>query len=144
MKFSIRQFALALAAGGVSPVTSAQPAAAAPEAVTGPLSSVILGMVLVLAVIAAVAWLMKRLAPRTYGNSSALRVVAGAAVGQRERVVIVEIGAVWLVVGVAPGCVNVLHQMPRTADGEAARAPLDAQSSFAQWLRQFMEKRGER
>jgi flagellar protein FliO/FliZ len=136
--------AIAVVGGGVSPIACAQQPAAAPGAVTGQILSLVIGMAVVLAVIAAAAWLLKRIAPRTYGSSSVLRVVAGAAVGQRERVVIIEIGSTWLVLGVAPGCVNTLHQMPRAADGERALAPPDAQSSFAQWLRKFMEKRGER
>jgi flagellar protein FliO/FliZ len=129
--------------GGTCTQALAQQTSAAPPAVTGTLTSLIIGMVLVLAVIAATAWLLKRLAPRTYGSSSVLRVVAGAAVGPRERVVIVEIGSTWLVVGVAPGCVNTLHQMPRAADGEPAAASPGATPAFAQWLKKFTEKRGE-
>jgi len=135
---------LALLSAGASTLAAAQQTPAAPPAVTGTLTSLIIGMVLVLAVIAATAWLLKRLAPRTYGSSSVLRVVAGAAVGPRERVVIVEIGATWLVVGVAPGCVNTLHQMPRATGGETAEASPGATPAFAQWLKKFTEKRSDR
>jgi hypothetical protein len=71
-------------------------------------------------------------------------VVAGAAVGQRERVVVVEIGSSWLVVGVAPGSVNLLQQMPRAEmPAAAAAAPLPS-TAFAAWLKQVMEKRNDK
>jgi flagellar protein FliO/FliZ len=136
------QFALA-ALGVISRLASAQQPAAAPSAVTGQALSLLVGMALVLGVIAAAAWLLKRIAPRAYGSSSMLRVIAGAAVGQRERVVIVEVGTTWLVVGVAPGCVNTLHQMPRPPEAASTAAASDAPSPFAQFLKKFTEKRGE-
>jgi flagellar protein FliO/FliZ len=42
-----------------------------------------------------------------------LRVIAGTAVGTRERVVVLEVGSTWLVLGVAPGRVTALAEMPR-------------------------------
>ena len=102
------------------------------------------GTLFVLAVIAGAAWLMKKFTPRGYGAGGVLRVVAGAAVGQRERVVVVEIGSSWLVVGVAPGSVNLLQQMPRAEmPAAAAAAPLPA-TAFAAWLKQVMEKRNDK
>jgi flagellar protein FliO/FliZ len=96
----------------------------------------------VLGLIVAAGWFAKRFAigPSASGT---LKVVAGAAVGQRERVVIVEVGDVWMVVGVAPGRVNALHTMPRgtvTAQPLVAQ-PLGASGGFAGWLKQTMEKR---
>lgn len=135
---------LAIAGGGMSGLAGAQQAPAAPGAVSGQILSLVIGMAVVLAVIAGAAWLLKRLAPRTYGNASMLRVVAGAAVGPRERVVIVEIDSTWLVVGVAPGCVNTLHQMPRVAGVNAAAGAPEAHGTFAQWLKKFSDKRNER
>jgi len=69
-----------------------------------------------------------------------LQVVAGAAVGSRERVVVVEIADTWLVLGVAPGSITALHQLPRRplpTDDEAAQSG----KSFAGWLKQVMDRR---
>ncbi len=70
-------------------------------------------LLLVLAVIGAAAWLLRRFAANPGAGAGAIKVIAGAAVGQRERVVLVEIGGIWLVLGVAPGRVNALHSMPK-------------------------------
>ena len=145
MSVSFRQIAYSAIATGASRLALAeQTTSAASGAVTGQLLSLFLGLAVVLAVIAGTAWLLKRLAPKTYGASSVLRVVAGATVGQRERVVVVEVGMTWLVLGVAPGSVNSLHQMPRPDEIANAPAPTDAMPPFAQWLKKMMDKRHAR
>ena len=99
------------------------------------------GTLFVLAVIAGVAWLLKRISPGSFGSSGVVRVVAGATVGQRERVVVVEIGASWLVVGVAPGSVNLLQQMPRAELPAGSTVTPLPTTAFATWLKQVMDKR---
>ena len=137
--------ACAALGGGAAELARAEESApAASGALTGPLLSLVLGMAVVLAVIAAAAWLLKRLAPRNYSNAGVLRVIAGAAVGQRERVVVVEIGATWLVLGVTPGSVNALHQLPRLTGAEPAAATAGEPRAFAAWFKHMLEKRGER
>lgn len=85
----------------------------------GSLLQVVLGLGIVLAVMAGSAWLLKRFGAMQRSQRSAVRVIGGSAVGQRERVVLVEVGNTWLVVGVAPGHVTALHSMPRgQAQGE--------------------------
>ncbi|MCX7628585.1 MAG: flagellar biosynthetic protein FliO [Methylophilaceae bacterium] len=75
----------------------------------------LLGLGLVLALIAATAWLLRRLAPGQVAGRGDLRVVAAVAVGPKERVVLVDVGETRLVLGVAPGSVTRLHEMPRPA-----------------------------
>jgi flagellar protein FliO/FliZ len=66
-------------------------------------------------------------------------------VGQRERVVLVEVADTWLVIGVAPGHVTALHSMPKgdiANEGNSdARDARDARQGFPRWLRQVKEKR---
>lgn len=85
-----------------------------PSLVTG--SSVLhmfLALLLVLAVIGVIAWLLKRIGIGAGNQSNLIKVVAAAAVGQRERIVIIEIANAWLVLGVASGNINLLHQMEK-------------------------------
>ena len=67
---------------------------------------------------------------------------AAVAVGQRERIVLVEINDTWLVVGVAPGQVRTLHSMAK-AELPATQAGMatGANGKFPEWLKQIMEKR---
>jgi flagellar protein FliO/FliZ len=77
------------------------------------LMQTLFGLAIVLALIWLAAWAMKRIAPAGMGSNALLKIVAATAVGQRERVVLVEIQDTWLVLGVAPGRVNTLHVLPK-------------------------------
>ncbi len=74
------------------------------------------GLILVLVVIFAAAWLFKRYTHLPVGGKGLVRVLGGASVGSRERVVVVEVDETRLVLGVSPGQVRTLHTFePRTA-----------------------------
>ncbi|MDP1927927.1 MAG: flagellar biosynthetic protein FliO [Thiobacillus sp.] len=119
---------------------SAAAADAAPAVSSaGSLLQVFIGLIAVLLLIFATAWIAKRLGVARGGSSSLLHVISSASVGARERVVVVEIGDNWLVVGVAPGSVNALMTLPK---GETLPAPATAlNSSFAASLKQLIEAR---
>ena len=136
--------ALGALAGGLSPLARAESATASSGALTGQIVSLVIGLGVVLGVIFGAAWLVKRVAPRNYASAGVLRVVAGTAVGQRERVVVVEVGATWLVLGVTAGSVNMLHQMAPVATAAPDAAPAGATPPFAAWLKQMLEKRNGR
>lgn len=105
----------------------------------GSLLQFALGLALVLGLIVAAGWFAKRFQIGTPA-SGLVKIVSGAAVGQRERVVVVEVGDTWMVLGVAPGRVNTLHTMPRGTIA-ATPQPLGDSGGFAGWLRETMEKR---
>jgi flagellar protein FliO/FliZ len=90
-----------------------------------------LGLALVLALIFGVGWVMRRLAPVRAGGHGPLRVIGTQALGARERIVLVEVGEQWLVVGVAPGNVRGLATLPR---GELPPAPASPATAFASLL----------
>jgi flagellar protein FliO/FliZ len=98
----------------------------------------VLGLTLVLLAVLGGAWLLRRTSRSSGSGSAGLRIVAAVGVGARERVVVVEVGGVWLVLGVAPGRVNALHAMP--AQATPASPPVADNGSFAAWLKQFMER----
>jgi flagellar protein FliO/FliZ len=126
----------AVAGAAGTPVDApAEPAISA----AGSLMQVFIGLVAVLLLIAGTAWVAKGLGVTQGGASSLLRVVSSASVGTRERVVVVEVGESWLVVGVAPGSVNALMTLPK-GDLSAAAAPA-LNGSFAARLHQMIEKR---
>ena len=130
---------LALAADPTRPVYVPPPAAAVSS---GSVLQVILSLLLVLAAVVVVAWILKRINLPQQGAGNALKVISGVAVGQRERIVLVEVNDTWLVVGVAPGQVNALHTMPKGALPSAANTSTTVEDNkFQFWLKQMMEKR---
>ncbi|HLA36713.1 MAG TPA: flagellar biosynthetic protein FliO [Rhodocyclaceae bacterium] len=88
-------------------------------------------------------WLLKKLTMQRGEAAGLLRLVAGAAVGPRERVVIVEAGGVWLVLGVAPGRVSALAEIPRQSISPAPNVTASTPTptpNFADWLRKIKQK----
>lgn len=126
---------LALAAPAA--FAGAVPADAAAE--VGPASGIAsllqtgLGLAAIVALILGCAWAARRLGLQHHGNGHLIKVIASTAIGQRERVIIVEVGASWLVLGVAAGHIRTLHTMPaeRAPKLEAAAA---APGTFSQKL----------
>jgi len=105
----------------------------------GNLLQVLFGLIVVLGLMALLAWVLRRFnAGKALGNSD-IRIVGGVSVGTRERVVVVEIADQWIVVGVAPGRVNALATMSKQ---ETSITPDAAPSkNFSSWLAQTMDKR---
>lgn len=105
----------------------------------------VIGLAAVLGLILAIAWLLKRFPAVSGPRSGPVRIIGGAALGQRERIVVVEVGGTWLLIGVAPGQVRTLHTMPKNDTAAPPDAPPEklppANPGFAGWLQRVMERR---
>lgn len=112
---------------------------------TGMLMQTIFALLLVLGLLAALAWAAKRWGPRLTGNSANLRLVGALNIGGRERIMVVEVGNQWIVVGASPGRVNALATMPRQEAGVQSGATLAADTlpvtNFSDWLKKTIDKR---
>lgn len=96
-------------------------------------------LLLVFALLGGGIWLLQRLSAPRGIRGGLMKVVAATAVGTRERVVVLEVGSTWLVLGVAPGRVSALAEIP-----QQALPPIPAGSSpadFAGWLRQVVDRK---
>lgn len=116
------------------------PLPASPVSLGGVLQ-VLLGLAIVLSTVAATAWLLKRFAPGQVSAGGAIRLIGGIAVGPKERVVVVEVGETWLIVGVAPGQVTALHNMPRVENLPGINVPPGGDQRFSAWLKDVVRRR---
>lgn len=119
----------------------AQATAAAPA---GPSSSLggsfvqmLFGLALVLGLLLGGLWLLRKLTGTAALGSNLMRVVGATPIGARERIVIVELGQTWLVLGVTPNSINTLAEMPRQPLPPGKPIP----PNFADWLRNTMNGR---
>ena len=125
------------------------PACAAEPGSAVSLLQVLPGLGAVLLLIAGCAWLARRagLGGGRVGGNPAIRFVSSQSLGAREKVVIVEVNNQWLVLGVAPGRVNTLSQMPKpesaaaVAPNAAVAAPTIAKPPFTVWLEKALSKK---
>src|SRR3954469_23409968 len=88
----------------------------------GSFLQMIAGLSAVLGAIAGAAWLARRCGFNAARPGSVVRLVSSQSLGPRERVVVVEIGDQWLVLGVSAGQVSRLSRMPR---GDTVAAPVE-------------------
>ena len=112
----------------------AQTAAAAEPS----LLPMLLAFGLVLALLALLPWLLRRFGhnPSSLAQGAALKVVSQLPLGPRERIVVVEVGGRWLLLGVTAGAINRVGSLPRPSGAEAAAGGDAAPPSFRQLLRQ--------
>ncbi|NML63169.1 flagellar biosynthetic protein FliO [Massilia sp. RP-1-19] len=127
------------------PVQPAAPAAAQPTgSAAGSLMQTTFALLLVLGLLAGLAWFLKRYGPKAAGGSANLRMVGALNLGGRERIMVIEVGDQWIVVGASPGRVNALATMPRqhTVEPHPGLQPgLPMAGGFSDWLKQTIDKR---
>lgn len=129
---------LAALAALLPAVASAQTGAPAAD-LGGSIVQLVLGLAVVIALLFASLWLLKRISAPRGEAAGLIRVVAGTAVGPRERVVILEVAGTWMVLGVAPGQVTALAEIPRINLANQSKAPAPGNASG--WLQRIFERR---
>lgn len=151
--------AAASAASAVAAGTA--PAAGAPAAPAGPLAMTIptpapapassggglvqttMALLFVLAVLVGLAWLLKRFGPKHLtGSQRHIKLVDSLNLGARERILLLEVGEQWIVVGASAGRMNALTTLPRQElPPEESDSDAQARPNFAAWLKQTIEQR---
>ncbi|MEW5893306.1 MAG: flagellar biosynthetic protein FliO [Pseudomonadota bacterium] len=138
----MRQIPLLLGLAALVPVhpVLAADAGTVQTSTLGALFQTFLALVVVLGILYAFLWLLRRYAPTQTGAQGVVKVIGAVMVGPRERVVVVEIGDTWLLVGVAPGRVNALHTLPRP-EGYSAGPIAAPMPNFAGKLGELLSRR---
>lgn len=104
---------------------------------TAAILEMLLGLTLIIGILFFGAYFLRKLnGGRSFGNSGPLRIVGGLMISTRERIVLIEVGDTWIVVGIAPGQIKTLHTLPK---GEIAASTSDGRP-FGQWLKQISER----
>ncbi len=103
----------------------------------GDFAQMFLGLLVVVAAIFAMAWAIRRMGNIQTSVSGALRILGGISLGQRERVIILQVGNKQLLLGVAPGQIKTLYVLeePIEASGEVKAV----NENFAQKLQSMLK-----
>ena len=121
--------------------TSALAASEPPPGVSsGSFVQAFLGLFVIVALLIGTAWLARKLTGGRGFGQGGMRIIGGITIGPRERIVLVEVGEHWLVIGIVPGQIRKLHTLPK---GEFPEAPLFnlAEKPFAHWIKSVIERR---
>jgi len=129
----------------LTPLTAlaAEPAS---KAVTTPMASsdigsqlaqLLLGLLLVIGLIFALAWVMRRVQQIGPRGNQAIKLVASQALGPRDRLLLVQVGGEQVLLGLTAGRITPLHVLKEPVSLEAAEP---ATPEFAQRLMELLGK----
>lgn len=111
----------------------------APGVDAGNLLQTLFGLLLVLALIVAMAWLMKR-SQQWHGiGQQQFKVIAALPLGPREKAVLLQVGEQQLLLGVTPQNVNLLTALEQPLDLNAGQQS----TVFSDKLKHFMQQRSK-
>ncbi|EMN1930061.1 flagellar biosynthetic protein FliO [Burkholderia ambifaria] len=105
---------------------------AAPSLGVGAVLQTLVGLAVVIGLVFGCAWLARRFGFQPARRGGPLKVVSSVGLGAKESATIVEIGDTWLVLGVAPGNVRLLHTLPAGSAVVPASADLPAGTPSAE------------
>ncbi|MGP8473971.1 flagellar biosynthetic protein FliO [Burkholderia sp. PR2] len=101
---------------------------AVPSLGVGAVLQTLVGLAVVIGLVFGCAWLARRFGFQPARRGGPLKVVSSVGLGAKESATIVEIGDTWLVLGVAPGNVRLLHTLP-AGSAAVTTAPASADAS---------------
>lgn len=109
------------AAMAAAPDATTVPAALDAGSMLAPLLRMLLSLGVVLALVAALAWLARRLRGVANRRAGLIEIVSALPLGTREKVLLLRVGEEQILVGISPAGMRPLHVMRTAATDQAAR-----------------------
>lgn len=95
------------------------------------MGEMVLGLLAVLAIILGLAWISKRFNLNMPGATGNMRLLSAMSVGQKERIMLVEVEGEKILLGVTPGQINLLKEYPLNCDESAKPPTMAGKGEFA-------------
>lgn len=113
----------------------------APGVSSGSYLQAALALALIIGLLMGAAWLARKISGGKVFGQGGMKVIGGVALGPRERLVLVEVGDTWLVIGLVPGQIRTLHQLPKGKEPDFSDTTNgSADAPFTQWLKSISER----
>ncbi|MEC4167148.1 flagellar biosynthetic protein FliO [Pseudomonas sp. MS-1(2024)] len=120
------------------PVATAVAAPVVGTSIGGQLTQLVLGLLLVLGVIFALAWLLRRVQQAGPRQGQVIELISTRALGARDRLVLVQVGNEQILLGLTPGRITPLHVLK-----EPVQVPGTAQPATPEFSKRLMEILGQ-
>ena len=110
---------LALAQEATVPVAPERSGSGQGDALTS-MATLGIGLLVVVGLIFACAWLVRRMSGLTGMNTGAMKVISVMALGARERIALIDVAGTQILVGITPTAIRTLHvfEEPVVAPGQ--------------------------
>ncbi len=126
-----------LTALAAEPVAKAVTTPMASSDIGSQLAQLLLGLLLVIGLIFALAWVMRRVQQIGPRGNQAIKLVASQALGPRDRLLLVQVGGEQVLLGLTAGRITPLHVLKEPVSLETAEP---ATPEFAQRLMELLGK----
>lgn len=130
--------ALPLSVLAAEPVVTAAAAPVVGSSLGGQLTQLVLGLLLVLGLIFALAWLLRRVQQAGPRQGQVIELLSSRALGARDRLVLVQVGNEQILLGLTPGRITPLHVLK-----EPVQVPGSAQPATPEFAKRLMEILGQ-
>lgn len=112
---------------------------------TSSILQVIIGLVIILAIIAIAAYVLRRFANLPGMNSDILKIVASLSMGPRDRIVLIQAGEQQVLIGVSPGRMQTLCELqtPIDIDASSTNLPGNFQNKFFSILKNQTSRKNQ-
>lgn len=134
----MRRFLLLLL---LAPLCASAADSTSPSISTGSYIQAALALALIVSLLLGMAWLARKVSGGKGFGQGGMKIIGGVALGPRERIVLLEVGSEWLVVGIVPGQIRTLHRLEKGVAGSPEAATASADKPFSQWLQTVTERR---
>ncbi len=134
---------LLLLSASLAVAATAASSAPPPISTSGSLLQVILALALVLAMMLAAAWFFKRIGLINFKQQLPVKVIGGLNLGNRERVMVIEVANQWLVLGITSQQISTLATLDKQDDLLTQASPPQNHMVFADWLQKKLNKSGD-
>lgn len=105
------------------------------------LGQIILSLVFVLLLIFLAAWLLKGFSKYPGAASGHLRILGALSVGQKEKILLLQVGKEQIVVGVTTSEIRLVHQLSETVEVEDYKPVSVINSAFSKRLQDALNSR---
>lgn len=99
-----------------------------------------LALAFIVAILMGAAWLARKVSGGKKFGQGDMKIIGGVALGPRERIVLLEVGEQWLIIGIVPGQIRTLHRMEKGTSIPGDN-PQSGEKPFAHWLKSVAERR---
>ncbi|PRC90786.1 flagellar biosynthetic protein FliO [Solimicrobium silvestre] len=106
----------------------------------GNLIQVTLSLLLVIAILIALSVAFKKFGLNRIQAAFPVKVVGAISVGNHQRIMVIEAGDEWIVLGVTPQHISTITSMPRQKSDDTSNSNGNNKAHFSTWMQSALEK----
>ncbi len=105
----------------------------------GGLAQITISLLVVVALLIGLSVLFKKFGLNRISSPLPLKVIGAVSIGNNQRLVVIEVGEEWILLGVTPQQITTITSMPRQETGGGSQSG-ENRVNFSTWMQSALEK----